>query len=270
MKHVLPYSLFENQTAIQTLSKEQVSWLDNCTKGTWQLNPATGLVDVGGDFDCSEQGLRDFKGVRFGVVEGDFRCGFNLITSLNGAPLEVGGGFYCNHNQLTTMDGCPRKIGDRIVCSHNRLVSVDGVPQELSFFDCAYNRLTTLVGGPQEIRVSFFCGNNQLSSLEGAPREVGAFFEFQNNQITSLEGFPSKFKSMRCDENPVDEETLRKIIRMMVLSDKSYQEALESLWSEIPLEDQILLYRPEFEWIGAEEARKLDALKTYRGIKSMI
>ena len=82
MKHVLPYSLFENQTAIQTLSKEQVSWLDNCTDGTWQLNPQTGEVDVDGDFNCSGQDLIDFKGVRFGEVVGGFNCSHNQLTTL--------------------------------------------------------------------------------------------------------------------------------------------------------------------------------------------
>ena len=51
---------------------------------------------------------------------------------------------------------------------------------------------------------------------------------------------------------------------------KGYLEAVESIWTEIPVEDQSLLYRPEFEWIGTEEARKLEALKAYQGIKGMI
>ena len=208
MKHVLPYSLFENQTAIQTLSKEQVSWLDNCTKGTWQLNPQTGEVDVDGGFNCSGQGLSDFKGVRFGEVKGYFSCSNNKLTSLEGAPREVGGGFSCSENQLTSLEGAPRKVGE-----------------------------------------IFICQSNQLTSLEGAPREVGWSFY--------------------CKNNPVPEKILRSIFGIMETG-KGYLEATEYLWDEIPLDDQALLYRPEFEWIGAEEARKLDALKTYQGFKGMI
>ena len=187
MKHVLPYSLFENQTAIQTLSKEQVSWLDECTDGTWQLNPATGLVDVDENFNCDGQGLSDFKGVRFGGVRGFFDCRNNQLTTLEGAPREVGGSFWCNNNQLTTLEGAPRKVG----------------------------------------------------------------WDFS------------------CWDNPVSEKTLKSIFGIMKTG-KGYLEAVESIWAEIPVEDQSLLYRPEFEWIGTEEARKLEALKAYQGFKGMI
>jgi hypothetical protein len=51
---------------------------------------------------------------------------------------------------------------------------------------------------------------------------------------------------------------------------KSYIQAMESLWNEIPIEDQALLYRPEFEWVSPEEGRKLEALKAYQGFKGMI
>jgi hypothetical protein len=45
---------------------------------------------------------------------------------------------------------------------------------------------------------------------------------------------------------------------------------VESRWSEISLEDQILLYRPEFEWVSPEFGKKLDAIKAYQGFKGMI
>jgi len=51
---------------------------------------------------------------------------------------------------------------------------------------------------------------------------------------------------------------------------RSYLQAVESLWNEIPLEDQALLYRPEFEWVSPEERRKLEAMRAYRGFKGMI
>ena len=148
------------------LTPEQVEWLDKCTKGTWQLNPRTGLVDVNGDFDCGGQELSDFKGVRFGVVRGDF-----------------------------------------------------------------------------------VCDNNQLTTLVGAPQKVGGSFN--------------------CHNNPVDNKTLKSIFGIMETG-KGYLESVEYLWPEISLDDQILLYRPEFEWVGADEARKLEALKAYQGFKGMI
>ena len=190
------------------LTPEQVEWLDQCTKGTWQLNPQTGLVDVNGDFNCGEQELSDFKGVRFGVVRGYFHCHTNQLTTLEGAPREVGEGFWCSHNQLTTLEGAPQKVGGH--------------------FDCGDNQLTTLEGAPQKVGGNFFCRNN-----------------------------------------PVSKETLQSIFRIMKTG-KGYLESVEYLWTEIPLEDQALLYRPEFEWVGADERRKLDALRAYQGFKGMI
>jgi hypothetical protein len=63
--------------------------------------------------------------------------------------------------------------------------------------------------------------------------------------------------------------TLKSIFPLMRKGD-SYLQAVETLWSRIPLEDQALLYRPEFEWLGPEEKRKLEALKAYQGFKNMI
>ena len=190
------------------LTPEQIEWLDKCTRRTWQLNPRTGLVDVDGYFDCSWQGLSDFKGVRFGKIGGKFYCDNNQLTTLEGAPREVGGVFYCTNNPLTTLEGAPQKVGG-----------------------------------------DFICSDNQLTTLEGAPQKVGGSFY--------------------CKDNPVSEKTLKSIFGLMKKG-KSYLEATESIWPEIPVEDQILLYRPEFEWVVGDERKKLDALRAYQGFKGMI
>ena len=158
-----------------TLTEEQTEWLNKCTTGTWKLNSQTGEVDVEGYFDCSEQYLSDFKGVRFGVVERGFRCYNNRLTSLVGAPQKVGGDFWCEDNQLTSLVGAPREVEWHFYCSDNRLTSLEGAPRK--------------VGG------SFACENNRLTSLEGAPQEVGCDF--------------------RCEDNPVPERTLKSIFSLM-------------------------------------------------------
>ncbi len=211
------------------LTPEQVEWLDKCTKGTWQLNPRTGLVDVNGDFDCGGQELSDFKGVRFGVVRGDFVCDNNQLTTLVGAPQKVGGDFSCDKNQLTSLEGAPQKVGGH--------------------FYCSYNQLTTLEGAPQKVGRHFVCNYNQLATLEGAPQKVGGSFY--------------------CRNNTVSEETLESIFRLMKKGE-SYLKAVESLWTKISVEDQTLLYRPEFDWVVGYERRKLEALKAYQGFKGMI
>lgn len=101
-----------------TLTKRQINWLDKCTK-RWMLISKTGLVDVYGHFDCSFQRLSDFKGVKFGWVEGSFDCQQNRLTSLEGAPKHVGGVFDCENNLLTSLVGAPLNVGRDLYCSGN-------------------------------------------------------------------------------------------------------------------------------------------------------
>jgi len=184
MKNLKTYSMFESVTE---LTQEQVEWLDKCTKGTWTLNPQTGLVDVDLDFSCTGQDLTDFKGVKFGVVGGHFSCYRNLLTSLVGAPQSVGGGFRCN--------------------------------------------------------------NNRLTSLEGAPLKVGW--------------------DLSCENNPVSRDTLKKIFAKMQKG-TSYLAAVESLWSKIPQDDQVLLYADDFKWVTPEQSRGLVALRAYQELRGML
>ena len=313
MKHIRPYGIFEASAAAPAaLTPEQMEWLNECTKGTWKLNHQTGLVDVDGRFDCSEQGLSDFKGVRFGVVERsfwcennlltslvgapekvkgsfwcennrltslegaprevgrDFRCYNNLLTSLVGAPQKVEGDFYCRNNQLTTLEGAPREVGESFYCYDNRLTSLEGAPREVrGGFSCDNNLLTSLVGAPEKVGVGFYCSNNLLTSLEGAPQKVGSF-SCNNNRLTSLEGAPREVRgSFDCDDNPVPERTLKSIFSHMGRGG-SYLKAVEYLWPKIPVDDQALLYRPEFKWVGAEEAKKLQAVGRFNKIKGIL
>jgi len=141
MKHIKRYQeLFEARTP---LTPEQIEWLDKFTRGMWVRNPETGLVDIDGDFNCSEQKLTDFKGVEFGEVTGDFWCQNNQLTSLEGAPQNVGNGFYCANNQLTSLKGAPRKVGRNFYCYGNQLTSLEGLPEG--------------------IRNEFLCWNNPVS-----------------------------------------------------------------------------------------------------------
>jgi len=133
-----------------TLTQEQKNWLDKCTsKGSWRVNPSTGLVDVDGDFYCSISGFQNLMGVRFGRVSGNFDCSNNQLTSLEGAPQEVGKDFGCIFNQLTSLEGAPQKVGRDFYCTHNKLTSLEGAPQEVGEdFKCYDNKLTSLEGIP--------------------------------------------------------------------------------------------------------------------------
>jgi len=192
------------------LSREQIDWLTSCTSGRLSHDASTGLVSVKGNFDCSRQGLKDLKGVRFGTVTGYFNADGNLFTTLDGFPREILGHLY-------------------------------------------------LV-------------NNLLTSLKNGPREVGGHLTLHDNQLTSLEGLPRKIgDGLWVSSNPVSEEVLRKIAHLMGgLLYQNYLDSVELLWPEIGIDDQVLLYRPNFYWIGSEEKRKIEAFLAYNNIKNML
>jgi hypothetical protein len=146
-----------------------------------------GSVDVDGVVFLSSEKLTKLP-LKFGKV-GNFYCSENKLTSLSGAPFEVGGDFYCPYNQLTSLSGAPREVGGDFYCHYNNLMSLEGSPLEVGgHFDCHSNQLTSLEGSPREVGGEFYCKNNQLTSLEGSPRSVGGNFNCRENQLTSLEG----------------------------------------------------------------------------------
>ena len=251
MKHVTSYNLFESESEpIRTVfTKEQLNWLDKCTENSWKYNPSTGLVDINGDFYCSGQNLQDFKGVRFGTVGRDFSCKNNQLTTLEGAPQEVGGGFSCASNQLTTLEGAPQSVGGD--------------------FWCQDNQLTTLEGAPQSVEVDFYCYDNQLTTLEGAPQSVDGGFNCENNELTTLVGAPRAVGGrFNCDGNTVSETTLAAIFALMK-NGMAYQQALEKRWPKMADEDRVLMYK-QMPDLSPEETRKYKALSTYGNIKGYL
>ena len=190
MKHLKTYGLFESKIG---LTPDQEAFLNQCTRGTWSYNPATGLVDVKGDFNFSGKRLSDFVGVKFGKVSGDFDCDRNYLTSLEGAPQEVGGEFNCSENKLTSLKGAPQKVDGDFGCYENKLTSLAGGPQEVGGgFYCEDNSLTSLAGAPQKVGRHFYCYRNNLTSLKGAPQKVGGSFNCSENKLTSLAGGPQE------------------------------------------------------------------------------
>ena len=285
MKHIKEFAqLFENT---QELTQEQKDWLDKCVSGTWQLNPQTGLVDVRGGFDCEDQGLSDFKGVRFGVVDGYFDCRDNQLTSLEGAPQEVED-FYCAYNQLTSLEGSPQKVGGEFDCHDNQLTSLKGAPQKIEEeFDCRNNQLTSLEGAPQEVGEGFICYNNQLTSLKGAPQNVNGIFNCSDNQLTSLKGSPQRVDGdflchnnqltslegapqrvggyLFCYDNPISETGITNVIRRMSDHNVSLEQAVSyrwktGKWDEITEEDKPYLAKHNPD-LTPEEKREYAALE---------
>jgi len=188
----------------------------------YTINP-DGTVDVDGGVSLYGRGLTKLP-LKFGYVSGYFDCRRNQLTSLEGAPIEVGGdfscntnhlksleggpqrvsrSFQCNENKLTSLKGCPEKLGSSFLCEYNQLTSLEGGPKEVGgYFSCSYNKLTSLSGSPEKAQ-NFECRFNQLVTLEGAPREVDGIFICSSNKLTTLVGAPEEISgNFYCGNNP--------------------------------------------------------------------
>jgi len=289
MRHIKEYHrLFENT---QELTQEQKNWLNKCTDGTWGINPQTGLIDVYGDFECKEQGLPDFKGVRFGKVTLSFNCSDNSLTSLAGAPQSVGKFFNCYDNSLTSLVGAPQKVGASFDCSNNSLTSLEGLPNGFvlggSFycsensltslaglpdgfsadgnFNCSDNSLTSLKGSPQTVGGNFNCSDNQLTSLKGAPQRVDRIFDCSDNSLTSLEGSPQEVGGdLDCDGNPISGDGIMNVIRAMSGKKISLEQAVADVWRRISKEgDKVYLAKHNPD-LSPEEKKGYEALERHK------
>lgn len=192
------------------LTQEQIDFLNEGTKGTWTYNSSTDLVDVEGDFDHRKRvwynTQKNFFGIKFGKVSGDFLCSQVNLPTLEGSPHEVGGDFKCKHLEpnkyighlnkipyLTSLEGAPKKVGGSFNCEGHAITSLKGSPQKINGdFNCSDNCLTSLEGAPKEVSGNFDCNYNELTSLKGAPKNVGGTFDCSWNKLTSLECAPQK------------------------------------------------------------------------------
>jgi hypothetical protein len=129
------------------------------------------VVDVQGIVNLSDRNLTKIP-FKFGVVNGSFYCGYNQLTSLEGAPEKVARNFYCNSNQLTSLEGAPKEVGQDFYCNDNKLTNLNGTPKIIvGDFSCAYNQLTSLEGAPKVVANSFYC-NDQKSGIEFTEEQV--------------------------------------------------------------------------------------------------
>ena len=102
------------------------------------------------------------------VINGNFYCYNNKLTSLKFCPSEVGGTFDCADNKLTSLEHCPSEVGGDFFCSFNRLTSLEHCPSEVGGdFFCTRNKLTSLKDIHEQIKKidgDFYCDGNPIKS----------------------------------------------------------------------------------------------------------
>ena len=167
-------------------------WLDEHNIKNYTINKK-GEIDVDGNVSLIKCGLVEFPSfIQFGTIKGNFYCSYNKLTSLKGAPIEVGKVFDCSFNRLVSLEGAPLRV-KYFDCSSNKLTSLEGAPKEVGgSFNCSDNKLTSLEGAPENTGRSFYCDFNILKTLKGAPKNIGGLFDCSNNKLTTLEGAPKK------------------------------------------------------------------------------
>jgi hypothetical protein len=158
---------------------------------------ADGTYIVKGDIKITYERLTELPDLSNVIVQGNFYCNDNRLTSLKGAPREVTGDFWCHFNSLTSLEGAPKKVGDSFWC-HN-------------------NDLTTLAHAPQEVGGYFYCNNmkDTLRTLEGAPRK---FKELHSDfgTFTAWDDIPAEVRftpetRLRMAEEKASQSTLEQL-----------------------------------------------------------
>ena len=154
------------------LSEAAQGFLDIIVKGTWTQRE-DGKIDVKGSVDAYRNPMLVFfmgKEIFFGNVTGDFNCAYTrTLTSLEGAPEKVGGFFGCTYTNITSLKGAPSEVGDDFYCTNIKT-------------------LTSLKWAPKKVGGHFWCDSTKITSLEGSPEKVGGHFFCNNTKITSLNG----------------------------------------------------------------------------------
>jgi len=188
MKHI---KLFESFNDFPNTKEEIVKICKKYSIKNYTINDDMS-IDVDGDVNLVNRGL-DKLPLEFNNVRINFNCNFNKLTTLEGAPKEVGGDFNCNINQLTTLEGCPLRVGGGFYCSNNQLTDLKFAPEIFGGdFYCPENKLVTLLGSPWKVGGDFNCSNNQLTDLKFAPKIVGGDFGCGWNwSLISLVGGPN-------------------------------------------------------------------------------
>jgi hypothetical protein len=178
-------------------------WCENLSISFYTINDDT--VDVNWDVILCHRELSKIP-IQFGIVKGNFDCGYNKLRTLEGAPKIVNKYFNCAGNLLTSLIDCPNKIGDDFYCRGNLLTSLENSPEKVNGdFTCYNNKLTSLIDGPINVEGSFNCSSNQLTSLIGGPINVKGSFNCNYNNIKSLEGYPEKLGGFFYhSKNPID------------------------------------------------------------------
>ncbi len=73
------------------------------------------------------------------VFEGHLNVSYKKLTSLepyNLSDIIVTGYFWCSYNKLTSLKGAPKQVGRNFFCYGNKLTSLEGLPESIGGYIC--------------------------------------------------------------------------------------------------------------------------------------
>lgn len=104
--------------------------------------------------------------IQFNIINGDFICAHNKLTSLKGCPKIVLGKFDCSYNYLTNLNYFPKLITGPVDCSNNYLVSLRGINHNYNYIlNISKNYLTNLTYCPK-ILYNLYCSYNPIKLIK--------------------------------------------------------------------------------------------------------
>jgi hypothetical protein len=148
---------------INSFSSSPKETLNYVVDGTFEIDG--NIVNIKGNVNLKFN-PKNYKKIinnyRLKYISGNFDCSGNKLTTLEGAPEEVGGDFDCSHNNLASLEDAPKKVGGEFNCLGNSLTSLKGAPEKVGGdFDCFGNNLTSLEGAPEKVGGDFICDENK-------------------------------------------------------------------------------------------------------------
>jgi hypothetical protein len=96
----------------------------------WWVDPATGLVNVGGNFVLKQGWKGGLLGIKFGKIGGYFNVTEAGLEDASELPREIGTHLNASDNKFRTLEGVG-KVGKTIEVDNNLLVSLEGMTPEL-------------------------------------------------------------------------------------------------------------------------------------------
>jgi hypothetical protein len=179
-------------------------WLDALKVKNYTINEDL-TVDVNGNVNLARLNLPEIR-VQFGMINGNFDCSYNELTTLKGTPYQITGAFDCNKNKLTTLENGPKKTW-YYTCTENQLISLLGAPEEVTAsFNCSHNLLKNLDYLPKKIGDTLKLSYNNITSIEQLINcQIGVALEVDNNQLTHYKGLPLNLKKFSCYKNEIED-----------------------------------------------------------------